>query len=137
MVSTTRSTSALTTTLMFLLLLCGCGQRAVQQRILRVEEGLIPFTADGLPKMGDPRRLTERMEHYGVPGVSVAVIDNFQVAWARGYGVLEAGNDEPVTEDSLFHAGSVAKPVSAAVALALVDRGLLDLDEDVNRKLVS
>lgn len=34
--------------------------------------------------------------------------------WARGYGVLKAGGDEPVITETLFHAGSIAKPVSTA-----------------------
>jgi CubicO group peptidase (beta-lactamase class C family) len=72
-----------------------------------------------------------------VPGISVAVINDFQVEWVRSYGFLEAGEDEPVTTKTLFHAGSVAKPVSAAAVLALVENGLLDLDEDVNETLLS
>ena len=47
------------------------------------------------------------------------------------------GRTNPFTENSLFHAGSIAKPVPAAAALALVERGLLALDEDVNIKLAS
>jgi CubicO group peptidase (beta-lactamase class C family) len=94
-------------------------------------------TAEGEVDWGNPRTLAERMEHYGLPGVSVAVIDGYELAWAKGYGVLEARGDEPVTAGSLFHAGSIAKPVSAAAALALVEEDLLDLDGDVNDKLVS
>jgi CubicO group peptidase (beta-lactamase class C family) len=131
------------------LLLGGCGQPvaprtteadpsdSVQGRIQRVENGLIAVTAEGELEWGDPKTLAERMEHYGVPGVSIAVINDYQLEWAKGYGVLEAGGDEPVTPDSLFHAGSIAKPVSTAAALVLVERGLLDLDQDVNDKLVS
>jgi len=131
------------------LLLGGCGQTVatptveadpsgpVQERIQRVENGLIAVTAEGELELGDPKTLTERMAHYGVPGVGIAVINDYQLEWAKGYGVLEAGGNERVTPDSLFHAGSIAKPVSAAAALALVERGLLDLDRNVNDKLVS
>ncbi|MGD8625313.1 MAG: serine hydrolase domain-containing protein [Anaerolineae bacterium] len=129
--------SAIGLALALALFLGGCGQGAVPDRIEAVENGLIAITPDGQFKFGDPQILAKRMAHYGLPGVSVAVIDDYQIAWAKGYGVLEAGGDEPVTADSLFHAGSVAKPVSAASALALVERGLLDLDEDVNGKLLS
>jgi CubicO group peptidase (beta-lactamase class C family) len=85
----------------------------------------------------DPQPLAERMEHYGVPGLSIAVIEDCRLVWAKGYGLLEAGGDTPVTPDSLFHAGSIAKPVSAAAALVLVEQGLLDLDQDVNDTLAS
>ena len=109
----------------------------IQVRIQRVENGLIPLTAEGDFDWENPRTLNERMQHYGVPGVSIAVINDYQLEWAKSYGVLEAGSDECVTPDSLFNAGSIAKPVSAVVVLALVERGLLDLDQDVNDKLVS
>lgn len=120
------------------LLLGGCGERgaelpaSVRARIRRVENGLI-----GLTDLGVSMTLVERMAYYGVPGVSIAVIDDYQLDWAKGYGVLEAGGGERVTADSLFNAASIAKPVSAAAALTLVEQGLLDLDEDVNAKLAS
>jgi CubicO group peptidase (beta-lactamase class C family) len=130
--------AAIAVTLALALLLGGCGERgaelpaSVRARIRRVENGLI-----GVTELAGRKTLAERMAYYGVPGVSIAVIDDYQLQWAQGYGVLEAGGDESATPDSLFHAGSIAKPVSAAAALVLVERGLLDLDEDVNRKLVS
>jgi CubicO group peptidase (beta-lactamase class C family) len=72
-----------------------------------------------------------------VPGLSVAVIDGCRIAWAKGYGVTEAGGSNPVTADTLFLAGSISKSVSALGALALVESGKLSLDEDVNRRLRS
>ena len=79
--------------------------------------------------------LKQLMDLYKVPGLSVAVIDNFQVVAAKAYGALEPGSDRPVTTRTLFQAGSISKPVAAAGALALVEQGKLALDEDVNRKL--
>jgi CubicO group peptidase (beta-lactamase class C family) len=81
--------------------------------------------------------LAERMEYYKVPGVSIAVINDYQVEWAKGYGVLEAGGSERVTPETLFQAASVGKPVVAVAALNFVERGILELDGDVNRSLVS
>jgi CubicO group peptidase (beta-lactamase class C family) len=107
------------------------------ERIQRVESGLVPMTGDGEFQWGTREGIADRMEHYQVPGVGIAVIDDFEIAWTKGYGVLEAGGEEPVTPHALFHAGSIAKPVSAAAALVLVEKGLLDLDEDVNDKLTS
>lgn len=81
--------------------------------------------------------LSDRMAHYNVPGVSIAVVNDFEIEWARGYGLLKAGGDEPVTPDTLFQAASVGKPVVAAAALRLVEEGLLDLDQNVNERLAS
>ena len=107
------------------------------ERIERVEQGLVPLSASGQPEWGRSVPLADRMAHYGVPGVSVAVIDDGELVWAKGYGVRVAGGNEAVTPETLFHAGSVAKSLSAVATLTLVEQGLLSLDGDVNNTLVS
>jgi CubicO group peptidase (beta-lactamase class C family) len=85
-----------------------------------------------------PRKtLRERMASHKVPGFSIALIDRGELAWAKGYGVLEAGGDEGVTTETLFQAASISKLVTAMVACALVEEGSLDLDADVNTVLRS
>ena len=79
--------------------------------------------------------LKKLMELYHVPGLSIAVIDNFQIAWVKAFGVIESGSATPVTPTTLFQAGSISKPVAAAGALYLVEAGKLALDENVNEKL--
>ena len=46
--------------------------------------------------------LQKLMELYKVPGLSVAVIANFQIIWTKAYGVIEAGSTTPVTTRALF-----------------------------------
>jgi len=106
----------------------------IERSIRRVEQGLLSSYGDPPWKRMD---LADRMAHYNVPGVSIAVINNYQVEWTRGYGVLEAGRSEPVTPGSLFQPASIAKLVVAVTALRYVERGALDLDEEVNQGLVS
>ena len=106
----------------------------IERSIRRVEQGLLSSYGDPPWKRMD---LADRMAHYNVPGVSVAVINNYQVEWTRGYGVLEAGRSEPVTPGSLFQPASIAKLVVAVTALRYVERGALDLDDEVNQRLVS
>ena len=74
---------------------------------------------------------------YHVPGASIAVIADYRLVWAGGYGVCEAGRFDLVTPNTLFQACSVSKPVTAIAALRLVQEGLLNLDEDLNSYLVS
>lgn len=85
----------------------------------------------------EPLRLSlaQLMELYKVPGLSIAVIDDFKIAWAKGYGTIGTGSSTPVTARTLFQAGSISKPVAATGALYLVEHGKLSLDEDVNSKL--
>ncbi|HKR13316.1 MAG TPA: serine hydrolase domain-containing protein [Pyrinomonadaceae bacterium] len=106
--------------------------RALQQRIHRVEDGLLPSGSKG-----STLRLADRMTFYKTPGVSIAVINDGKLEWARGYGVLETGSNNPVTTATLFQACSISKPIAAMAALSLVEQGKLDLDEDVNQKLHS
>lgn len=115
----------------------GCRQSAastIEDRIRRIENGLIKNWNDPPWKK---MKFTKRMEHYNVPGVSIAVINNYEIEWAKAYGLLEAGKNNPVKSHTLFQAASISKPVSATVALYYVDRGLLHLDEPVNKRFVS
>ncbi len=121
----------------FLVVLClgtviGKTTNAADLRIELVESGLLPMAAS---KLGVTAKINDQMKRYGVPGVSVAVLDGGQLAWARGYGVADARTGERVTTETQFQAASISKPIAAVGALVLVDRGMLDLDEDVNRYL--
>jgi CubicO group peptidase (beta-lactamase class C family) len=109
---------------------------ALDARIGRVENGLLPAAViKGAPPA--IMKLAERMEFYKVPGVSVAVINDGRIEWARAYGVKDATTKDLLTTETLFQAGSISKPTAALAALKLVQEGKLNLDEDVNVKLVS
>jgi CubicO group peptidase (beta-lactamase class C family) len=106
----------------------------LEARIHRVETDVVDMPM-GENKPPLRLNLLKLMQVYKVPGLSVAVIDNFQIVWAKAYGVIGAGSDTPVTPRTLFQAGSISKPVAASGALYLVEHGKLALDEDVNQKL--
>lgn len=111
--------------------------RENQEKIRAVEHGLVITPTYRLDQPKPTATLAARMAHYHVPGVSVAVIDEQSIAWNKGYGVADADNNTPVTPATRFYAASISKPITAMATLALVDKGLLQLDEDVNRQLVS
>ncbi len=81
--------------------------------------------------------IEERMKHYGVHGVSIAVIDSFKIAWVKSYGVMDTMTQQPVTDSTLFQAASISKPVFTMAMLKLVEEGALKLDENVNDRLTS
>ncbi len=81
--------------------------------------------------------LAEVMAASGIPAVSFAAIARYDIALARAYGVTGVGETAAVTPRSLFQAASVSKPVAATGALALVARGKLTLDGNVNDRLKS
>lgn len=80
--------------------------------------------------------LSERMSHYRVPGVSVAIIEGCRIVDARGFG-SSAGGGARITPHTIFQAGSISKSVTAVAALRLVEQGRLHLDGDVRPALKS
>jgi len=86
---------------------------------------------------GESATLAERMDFYKIPGVSIALINDFAVEWEKGVGFLKAGDSDRVDETSVFQAGSVSKFVTAVLVLHFVEKGMLHLDADVNRYLTS
>ncbi len=81
--------------------------------------------------------IEERMAHYGIPGVSIAVIHEGKIAWAKGYGVMDKESKVPVTTETLFQAAATSMPVTAYGALQLAEANNLDLDENINSYLKS
>lgn len=108
----------------------------VADRIAQVESG-IPRGRSLRHETPGTQTLADAMAQFDVPGISVAVINEGKIEWAKGYGVTESGKPDPVTTRTLFQAGSISKPVAAMAALRLVQEGKLGLDEDVNRYLTS
>ena len=99
------------------------------------DQALAEQPTAGVP-IPDDAVATILQEHH-VPGVSIAVIHDGRIDWAKGYGVRESRKGDRVDTDTLFQAASISKPVSAAAALGMVARNQLALDEDVNRRLES
>ena len=102
-----------------------------QEKKERIETALM------LAKNGRSRSLHQRLSDYAIPGVSVAVINDYQIEWASGYGVRKRGEPDLVDTETLFQACSTSKAVTAMAVLRLVEEGHLDLDADVNMFLRS
>jgi CubicO group peptidase (beta-lactamase class C family) len=79
----------------------------------------------------------ELLTQFHVPGVSIAVIKNFQIDWANGYGVADAATGTAVTADTLFQAASISKTIAAMTSMKAVQDGRFTLDQDVNTILKS
>jgi len=102
--------------------------------IERIENGLLPrVRAEGEPGW----TLAERMDRWNVEAVSVAVIHDFDFAWARAWGLADREEGTTATTETLFQAGSISKPVAATGALRMVEEGRLSLDTPINEFLTS
>lgn len=96
------------------------------------------FAAGSRP---DPAVVTLRdsipalLEAHTVPGLAVAIVREGRLEWTGGFGVGDAGAGDPVTEETVFEAASLSKPVFAYLVMRLVETGMLDLDTPVARYL--
>lgn len=100
--------------------------------IQRIENNLIPPSADSSDITWS---LTERMANYNIPAVSIAVIKDYQIDWARAYGWADKESQIPATTKTLFQAASISKSLNAVAVLNWVEENNVDLDTDINEHL--
>jgi CubicO group peptidase (beta-lactamase class C family) len=77
------------------------------------------------------------MREANTPGLAIVLIRNRQIAWQKGYGLRTANSADLVSEQTIFEAGSMSKPLFAFVVLRLADAGKLDLDRPLDRYLAA
>lgn len=81
--------------------------------------------------------LEERMKFYHVNGLSITLFENGQISRTINKGLLEAESNRKVNDNSIFNACSISKFLTGILAMKLADEGILYLDEDVNKSLIS
>lgn len=84
-----------------------------------------------------PNTIEERLARYNIKGLSIAVIQNYKIAWAKGYGWADVEDKKPVTTQTLFEPGSISKTLNAVGILKLAQDKKLDLNTDINTYLTS
>lgn len=108
--------------------------KETEARITRVENSLGSWAkAEGTTGWN----LTERMKFHNVHGVSIAVIHNYKIDWARGYGYADTTDGRPVATNTLFQAASISKSLNAMGLLRLADEKKIDLHRNINDYLQS
>lgn len=84
-----------------------------------------------------PNTIEERMKLHNVKGMSIAVIKDHQIAWAKAYGWADEAEKRPMTTETLFEPGSISKSLNAVGILKLAQDKQLDLYTDINTYLKS
>ena len=112
-------------------------RQLLEERITRIENGL---QSNLQIQYGDSvvikkYRIEERMKELNITGLSIAVMNNGVIEWAKGYGMADSLEKRNVTTETLFQAGSISKAIAATRALQLVEDGTIQLDVDVNNYL--
>ncbi len=106
----------------------------IEERIKQFESGLY-----GRIKIeGDSNwTLKERMTYYKINGLSIAVVHNFKVEWAKSYGWADIAEKKPVTPETYFQIGSISKSLNAIGILKLEQENKLNINSDINNYLTS
>lgn len=124
----------------------GDNKEEINSRIREIENSLVGVEyhhadrenyVEGLPFpiIDDKKSLAERMAEHNIPGLSIAVINDFKIEWSKTFGYRNVNTKEPITLETIFQAASITKPIMSTLALHLVEKGILELDEPVNNKL--
>src|SRR5687768_13675940 len=77
----------------------------------------------------------EGMSRHKLVGVGVGVVVDEEPAFSRGYGVADLAEQRPVSSETIFRIGSVAKVITAVGLMRLWEEGRLQLDDPVNDHL--
>ncbi len=94
-----------------------------------------PLAGQENPLDGLDAYVTRVMRDWQAPGIAVAIVKDDEVIFAKGFGVKEIGNTDPVTERSLFAVASTTKAFTTAALGMLVDEGKLSWDDPVTKHL--
>ena len=88
------------------------------------------FTQDYMPRL-----IEETMRKQKIVGLSIALVDDQDIIWAQGFGYADKANKQPATKDTIYRSGSITKLFTATAVMQLAERGLLDIDEPLQRYL--
>ena len=86
---------------------------------------------------GKADNILARMAYFKVKGLSIAVVNNYKIVWAKGYGWADEKEKRPVTTATLFKPGSISKSLNAVGVLKLAQDNKLDIYKDINEYLKS
>ena len=95
----------------------------------------LPAAALSAPPTDFAQRVEAARTQLGVPGMAIAIVENDQVTFARGFGVKALGKPDPVDADTIFPTGSTGKAVTVADLAILVDQGRIGWDDRVIDRL--
>jgi CubicO group peptidase (beta-lactamase class C family) len=100
------------------------------------EERVHTNDRDGLNLIDALRRhLPALMEKHQTPGLNIAVADKGRLIWEAGFGLANISSAKPMTPDSIYYSGSLAKTYTATAIMILVDRAVIALDDPINAHL--
>jgi CubicO group peptidase (beta-lactamase class C family) len=111
-----------------------CRKETDLKRFKNIENNLIPIYSI----KGQTRKMSisDFLKRNNIPGLRIVFIDKGKMGWSADYGYADIEKKIKINANTVFAGASLAKPVAAVTALNLAEKGKLDLDENINKKLV-
>jgi CubicO group peptidase (beta-lactamase class C family) len=81
--------------------------------------------------------ISDKMSEYGIPALSLAVIEEGQIEWTETYQNAALAGNQRLDCTSIFQAASLSKPVTFMAALRMHAAGEIDLDKSIEDYLKS
>jgi len=104
---------------------------AVRRAFAALAASLLASAAGAAPPPGFEQRVEQLRKQFGVPGVTIAIVENGKTTLAHGWGVRDISTNQPVDADTIFFTGSTGKAFTNAALATLVDQGKLKWDDKV------
>lgn len=79
--------------------------------------------------------MLEYMDNGHMPSLAVAIIKNDRMVWSKGYGYADTKNKVEATNKTVYMLASISKTFAATAIMQLWEKGLFDLDDDINEYL--
>src|SRR5713226_8501528 len=122
------------------------GTRMLLQVLGLVLVVFVPMRAFAAEKVNPPKQyeaavkaldgfITKEVADKELPALSIALVDDQTIVWAKGFGFADPEKKKPATADTVYRVGSVSKLFTDIAVMQLVERGALDLDDPVRKYL--
>lgn len=83
----------------------------------------------------DSLNINPQLEKYKLPGFSVVVFENYEIVYSKQFGVKSVNSKEKIDKNTAFSTASISKPITALLCFMLEEKGLINLDEPIDKYL--
>lgn len=112
-----------------------CFGQPENQKLFDARTQISTLSGDPIAASALDAFLEKQMAAVGMPGLSIAIVNDAKIVYHRSFGFKNAQEQVPVDASTMFEAASMSKPVLAVLAMHMVEEGKLDLDKPLHTYL--
>lgn len=76
--------------------------------------------------------IADKLKQHKVRGLSIAVVDDQKIVWAKGFGLADEANHLPASSQTVYRIGSLSKVITATEIMRLHQSGKINIDHPVS-----